>query len=638
MSAPPAGSREQRAAAAGIATEYEDWAHHPTPVAPDDVDAVLAAFGPVNAGPPPTVVVRDGRAPQGTVLLEDGSVLPAGAEVPVGYHRLQRPDGSEATLISAPAALRQPDGRLWGWAVQLWALRSARSWGRGDYRDLADVAVWAAERGADLVLVNPLHVAAPGHPVERSPYSPSSRRVHDVGSIAVDLLPEWEDAGRALRARVAALRPPQRVLIDPDEAWAAREAAFALLAPRDLEPPADPVVRQWCTWAALAEVHGADWRTWPAALQEPGPAADAAADEGRVAFHGWLQQRAAEQLTRAQQHARAAGMRVGIVHDLAVGVHPGGADAWALSTELVRGMTVGAPPDSFNQKGQDWQLPPLHPQRIAETGYAAFRDVVRAALHHGGGLRLDHVMGLWRLWWVPEGRTPDHGTYVSYDADAMLAVVAVEATRSGALVLGEDLGTVQPAVNERLAAEDVLGCDVLWFCTDPDTGAPLPSERWRARAAASISTHDLPTAYGWLAGEPVRVRAELGLLGVSREEEQARLDAEHAAWRALLVAEGLLERADAPDDAVVLALHRLVARTPARVVLAAFGDATGDLNQPNLPGTVPLRDPYPSWCLPVADRAGRPLGLETLRQHPGVAAVVAAVVAERAAPRPARRS
>jgi 4-alpha-glucanotransferase len=618
------------AAAAGVATSYENWAHQRVDVAPEAVRIALAALGGAPAaGPAATLVTRDGSWPEtGRLHLETGSILDPGAPVPLGYHQLERADGSVATVISAPPRVPQPrTGRVWGWAVQLYAMRSGRSWGIGDYEDLAVIAEQAAGQGADAVLVNPLHALAPVLPIERSPYSPSSRRMVNALAIAIDRLPEYAAATPALQARIAALRPPQRALIDHDEVWRAKSAALDLLAPSDLAVPQDdPSLLQWSVFAALSERLGPDWRLWPQELQVPGAAASAAADQRRVAVHAWVQQRCSEQLRSAQQRARAAGMRIGLVHDLAVGVHPGGADSWALADDLVRGVTVGAPPDGFNQLGQDWALPPFHPGRLAGTGYAAFRDVVRATLRHAGGLRVDHVMGLWRLWWVPEGRTADAGTYVRYDADAMLAVLALEAERAGALLVGEDLGTVEPAVAQRVAAEDLLGCDVLWFATSTaDDETPLPPQEWREQAVASISTHDLPTAAGWLAGEPARVRAALGLLGVPLAQEEARLAAEQRRWLGLLRAEGLLasEHDDPAPEAVtvVRAMHALLARARSRLALVAFGDATGDLRQPNMPGTVPGRSPYPSWAMPVADHHGRPLGLETLAGHPEVARV-----------------
>jgi 4-alpha-glucanotransferase len=305
------------------------------------------------------------------------------------------------------------------------------------------------------------------------------------------------------------------------------------------------------------------------------------------------------------------GMAVGVIHDLAVGVDAGGADAWALQDALALTTTVGAPPDSFNQQGQDWGLPPWRPDRLRELGYQPFRDVVRGVLRHAGGLRIDHVMGLFRLWWVPAGSTADQGTYVSYDADAMLGVLALEATRAGAVVVGEDLGTVEDRVRAALDATGVLGSSVLWFETDDD-GAVVPPAQWRSLALATVTTHDLPTAAGFLAEEQVRVRAELGQLGHSVEEELARVRKDRAALLEMLRSTGLLERY---DDDIVLAMHGALLDSPSRLVLAAFGDAVGDLRQPNLPGTV---DEYPNWRLPVADAAGRPLTLEQLLDDAGV--------------------
>jgi 4-alpha-glucanotransferase len=280
---------------------------------------------------------------------------------------------------------------------------------------------------------------------------------------------------------------------------------------------------------------------------------------------------------------------------------------------LAAGVTVGAPPDTFNQQGQDWGLPPWRPDRLAATGYAAYRDMLRAVLAHADGLRIDHVAGLWRLWWVPPGASPAQGTYVHYDAEAMLAALALEAHRAGAVVIGEDLGTVEPEVSEALAAQRMLGCAVLWFTRDEDApGTPLLAPQcWPQRAAASISTHDLPTAVGFLRGEHVRARAVLELLN-DEAAEWAQAAAERTELLALLRAEGLLTGENEED--VVVAMHALLARTPCRLLLASPYDAVGEIRQPNLPGTV---DEYPNWRLPL------PVTLEELRRDPRVERVVA---------------
>ncbi|MDT7569797.1 MAG: 4-alpha-glucanotransferase, partial [Pseudonocardiales bacterium] len=298
---------------------------------------------------------------------------------------------------------------------------------------------------------------------------------------------------------------------------------------------------------------------------------------------------------------------------------PEGADAWALADVLATGVSVGAPPDNFTPRGQDWGLPPWRPDRLAATGYAALRDMVRAVLVHADGLRIDHVAGLWRLWWIPPGEAPNRGTYVYYDADVMLAVLALEAHRAKATVVGEDLGTVEPEVTEALAANGMLGCAVSWFTRDesaPDEPL-LPAAQWPTRAAASLSTHDLPTAAGFLRGEHVQVRADLGLLP-DVPAEQAAADRERAERLALLRAEGLLPAEDIspePDEAtIILAMHRFLASTPSRLKLVSPYDVVAEPRQPNLPGTV---DEYPNWRLPL------PLTREQFSDDPRVAEIAA---------------
>ncbi len=606
----------------GVATTYEDWAHRTVEVGEEAVRWALDLLGPVDHAAPHTLTARPGSPVDGTVLLEDGGTLEVrtGDPVPTGYHQV-RHGGRTDHLIAAPAVLPDPlaGGRGWGWMVQLYSLRSATSWGAGDYGDLAALVTWAAGEGADLVLVNPLHARAPGLPPERSPYFPASRRFADQLSLSVELL--LDAVPDDVAARVRALRPPTGDLVDWDALARAKWAALQIIwestsAGERATEVVEPLLG-FAIWSALAEEHGRDSRQWPAELRGPGAVAGTTADTDRVSFHAWVQRRCDAQLEAAQHAARAAGMRIGLVHDLAVGVDPGGADAWALPDVLVQGAAVGAPPDGFNQLGQDWSLPPNHPDRLDASAHLALREVVRPVLRRGGGLRVDHALGLWRFWWVPAGRSAAEGTYVRSDADAALAVLAVEATRTGALIVGEDLGTVPGAVVQRLDAERVLGCDVLWFTVD-DEERPLPPERWRADAAASISTHDLPTAAGWWASEPVRVRAGLGLLGVPEAEEEERLAGERDRWLGLLRERGLVVGAHPTGREVVRGLHGLLAATPCRVVLASLGDAVGDLRQPNLPGTT---DEYPSWRLPVSDAAGHPLSLEQLAVSTDVAEV-----------------
>ncbi len=516
----------------------------------------------------------------------------------------------------------------WGWMVQLYAARSAASWGMGDYADLGTLARWGGELGADLLLVNPLHAATPVLPQVDSPYYPSSRRFRSPLYLRVEQPPEFAALPPAERERIAALAEQARAAgggdrIDRDAVFRAKTAALERLAAVDAGDQRRAAFAAWRDregrgvvdfgiFCALAERHGVPWQDWPPALRHPdAPAVAAARDElaaDRVAFHVWLQWLCDGQLADAQA-ATGAGMAVGIVHDLAVGVDPGGADAWALQDDLALGVTVGAPPDGFNQKGQDWRLPPLLPARLPATGYAPFRDMLRSVLRSAGGIRVDHVMGLWRLWWVPAGRSAAEGTYVRYPADALLGVLALEAERAGALVVGEDLGTVAAGVRETMAERGVLSSRVLYFeRVDDDPQQPrLPAADYPELALTSITTHDLPTAAGWWADEDVRVQTELDLYGsaTTPQAEAARKAGERADMLELLGSEGLLPDGEPDDEALVVAMHAFLARTPSLLVATGLGDALGDRRQPNMPGTT---DEYPNWRLPLA-RSG-PAGAE----------------------------
>jgi 4-alpha-glucanotransferase len=323
-----------------------------------------------------------------------------------------------------------------------------------------------------------------------------------------------------------------------------------------------------------------------------------------------LQELCRDQLAEVRQAAAAAGMPVGVVHDLPVGVRPGGADTWALRSAFAADVRVGAPPDAFNQQGQDWNLPPWRPDRLAELGYAPFRDMLRDILRHADGVRVDHVAGLWRLWWIPPGEPPARGTYVHYDAEAMLGILALEAHRAGAVVVGEDLGTVEPEVTATLHERGVLSSAVLWFQRDWDApGQPfLRPADWATESMASVSTHDLPTVAGWLSAEHVRVRARLGLLPGDEATELASAAADRAALVALLREQGI------PTDDLPAALYLLLGSSAARLLLTSPADVVGDTRQPNLPGTV---DQYPNWRIPL------PVTLEEFFADQGVRAVVA---------------
>jgi 4-alpha-glucanotransferase len=496
------------------------------------------------------------------------------------------------------------------------------------------VAWTTAEHGAGAILLNPLHAPGPTHPVQPSPYTPSSRRFANPLALCIEDLDVYPRADPDTRTEVDALRVDAHTpRIDYDLVWAAKRAALELLWRADGRPspleesPGNEALRDWATYCALAERHGGRWTTWPAALHDAAGSAVAALRRElapRVAFHAWVQQRCAEQLLAVRNAAKDAGMALGVLHDLAVGVDAEGADAWALADVLAGEARIGAPPDAFSPHGQDWSLPPWRPDRLAATGYSAVRDMLRAVLTHADGVRIDHVAGLWRLWWIPPGEGPDRGTYVHYDADVMLAVLALEAHRADAVVIGEDLGTVEPEVTQTLADNGMLGCAVSWFTRDESTpGQPLlRSAKWPSRVAASISTHDLPTAAGFLRAEHVRARAELGLLD-DAAAAQAAAEEERAEWLALLRSEGLLALREnqatgsggAPDESLIIeAMHRFLAATPSRLKLVSPYDVLAEPRQPNLPGTV---DQYPNWRLPL------PEPLEQLRTDPRIARIAA---------------
>ncbi len=561
-------------------------------------------------------------------------LVPAG--LPLGWHRLvaevgegQTASTHESVLVVTPASLGSVTARdetpKTGVMAQVYQLRSQRSWGVGDLRDLKTLSTWAAGQGADFVLVNPFHASAPVSPVEPSPYLPTTRQFRDPSLIDISRIPGIRElsAEHAEDVLVLAWQARQQLQddrIDRDASFAARDQALRIIHPVDLkirdrrrefgafcEAQGSALVR-FATYCAIATVHGADWTAWPAELHDPeSSAVRAFRDEHGedVDYFRWLQWVLDEQLAAVQERAKEAGMSIGIMHDLAVGVHPTGADSWAMPSALARGVTVGAPPDMFNQRGQNWSQPPLRPDRMEELAYAPFRDMVRAALRHGGALRIDHILGLFRLWWIPKGASAADGAYVSYDEDALLGILALEAECAGALIVGEDMGVVPPHTRAKLLEYDLDGTSVLWFELD-EHGAPIPPEQFRVRCLASVTTHDLPPTTGYLALDHVTLRDRLGLLTDPVEQEREREREVIARMRDALIQRGFAS-SDAGERELVLALHRYLAASSARLFGVSVADLAEDRRPVNQPGT---HEEYPNWQVPLTGANGQIMLLE----------------------------
>jgi len=589
----------------GIEAGYTDvhgrW--HESP--PATVDAILRAMGAdgrpeppgTGASAPVRVTRPDGRSAlegRWELRTEDGATAEVEGRLPplpLGYHTLTALDGGRVVRLVASPGLCHPAalGRAWGWAVQLYALRSAGSWGMGDLEDLRRLGRLAASQGAAVCLLNPLHASWPGLPQEPSPYSPSSRCFRNPLYLRVE-----GDGGEGLN---------HSARIDRDGAWKAKMVALERLFEdcTDSEGSGDssglaryraemgPALEGYATFCALSEVLGRPWTSWPEAVRRPdgpGVAAFAAEHARRVDFHAWLQWQLDGQLA-------AAGAGVDLVHDLAIGVDPAGADAWWWQDAFALGVRVGAPPDEFNTAGQDWGLPPFDPWRLGQAGYEPFIQTVRAGLRHAGGIRIDHVMGLFRLFWIPEGGGPADGAYVRYPWADLLDILALESVRAGAFVVGEDLGTVEPEVRAELAARNVLSYRLVWF----EEGPP---SRYPAQAMAAVTTHDLPT-----------------VAGVWRRTDQGEgVDELRSRLKGLV---GLDD--DAGVGEVVAAAHSRLAEAASTLVVATLEDALEVEQRPNRPGTL---DPA-NWSTPL------PLTLEEIEVDPRVAAVAEALDRRRTA-------
>ena len=554
-------------------------------------------------------------------LTESRILLPP--DLPLGYHRLwvQQEDGEryDCGLVVAPRRLPEAP-RGWGLAIQLYSVRSRRSWGLGDLEDLADLGVWAAdELGADFLLVNPLHAAALCAPLENSPYLPATRRFGHPIYIRPEKVQEHAYLSRADSHVVADIadglreRNTSAQLLDRDAVWEGKREALE----RIFEVPRSPArevafkafleeegedLQAYAQWCVLAEQFGPRWDEWPA------EAATITPDAHRVLYYAWLQWIFDEQLEDAQRQLLAAGMKLGIVQDLAIGVHPFGADTWAVGDLLTQGFRVGAPPDMFSPQGQDWSQPPLNPVELEKAEYRPVRDILRFVMRHAGGLRIDHIIGLFRLWWIPPGAPPMDGTYVRYDHQALIDILCLEAKRAGVTLIGEDLGTVEPWARDVLSDHGILGTTVLLFERDGD-GVHDPNG-WRTECLASVTVHDLPPTAQYLSAAHIRLWDQLGIL--DRPLAQALDDQrrEVAVWVDILRREGLLSPNETPSmSQITIGMHRLMSRAPSRLLCLSLVDGVGDLNTQNQPGT---DTEYPNWRQPLTDTEGESVLIEDL--------------------------
>lgn len=572
----------------GIDPGYEDcdrkWCDTPE----DTRRAILEAMG-VEGDPEPPVphvkVVKSGRKSglrgPGELQLEDGRTLGVDGEVPrdlpTGYHLFQKAGRRPYRLIVTPGRCYLPARiRLWGWAAQLYALRSAQSWGIGDLEDLRALAEWSAhELGAGLIMVNPLGAAAPGLPQQASPYYPCSRRFRNPIYLRIEERPELEHLAAAARSL------NQRRLIDRERVFELKMQALAHLWERfdgDTRFEAyrreqGAPLRQFAVFCSLSEQFLSGWQCWPSAYRDPAsPEVERFArdHESRVHFHEWVQWLIDVQLARCSEP-------LAIMQDLPVGVDPAGADAWAWQDVLASRFSFGAPPDPFAASGQDWGLPPFIPHKLRAAGYEPFVQTIRAAMRHAAALRLDHAMGLFRLFWIPRGASAAQGAYVRYPADDLLGIIALESHRAKAIVVGEDLGTVEDGVREKLLAHNVFLSRVLWFESD------APS-RYPRQSMASLTTHDLPTVAGVWTGFDLQAQKNAGLNPNVESIERMR---EHLCELTSL-------RDGAKPREVIARAYEMLGQAPSMLITASLEDAQAVEERPNMPSTL---DRWPNWSL-----------------------------------------
>ncbi|MCY7380009.1 MAG: 4-alpha-glucanotransferase [Gemmatimonadaceae bacterium] len=554
---------------------------------------------------------------------------------PLGYHDLTIVfEGAGKTrratqrLIVVPSQCVAPEMRLrgqrgFGITANLYTVRSARNWGAGDFGDLGVMAEWLAHHGGAFVGVNPLH-ALRNDGYDVSPYSPISRlfrnplylRTDDIPELAHDAHARERIASPEFQAALAELRDAE--MLDYGGIMALRAPALESLhrtfverevggnSPRAREytqyvEREDPQLTQFATFMAIAEREGPDARQWPHELRDPRSEAVAQMRRQlaeRVDYHRWLQFETDHQLGHAALAASRAGLALGLYQDLAVGSAASGADVWANPDLFVQGATVGAPPDMYSDEGQNWGLPAINPHVLRATGYDYWVRLLRAGFRHTGALRIDHALGLFRMFWVPLGQSARHGAYMTSFSEELFGILALESARHGALVVGEDLGTVPPEVPGVLARWGVLGSKVQVFERDFVTGRFNPASNYPRMALTTVNTHDLPPLVGWMEGRDIALRNELGDLGDPAQAAGMRESrwSDRIALVDSLIQHGLLPesaRDNVTSDALIAAVHAFIRRTPSALVGLALDDLAHEQTPVNIPGI--WQDRYPSW-------------------------------------------
>lgn len=571
------------------------------------------------------------------IIAEDGTVTPAQLETAphgaklgslekAGYHALELGD-DRVTLAVAPSrcftlADIADSERLWGLTVQTYGLRSAGDCDIGDMGGVAALAREAAKLTADALALSPMHALFAANPNAYSPYSPSSRLFYNPLLADPRALFGNERVQKALARAGAPAEIDKRAdcsLIDWPKASAIKlrllRCLFDDFCSTDLaDGPSDlgDEFRKFCdAGGALLRGHavfealhatrmrvdgpGTHWRMWPASLRSPHSEEVerfARENERDVQFYCFLQWLADRSLAAAQQAAKNAGMRIGLISDLAVGTSNDGSHAWVNQHDVLSDLQIGAPPDLYNMNGQNWGLTTFSPWALRSGGFTPFIATLRAALRHAGGVRIDHAMGLLRLWVIPNGASPREGAYLAYPIDDLLRLTALESHRHKAIIIGEDLGTVPAGFRQLLSQTGIYGMQVLWF--ERQKTRFLPPQDWSANAAAMTSTHDLPTVAGWWQGHDIETRERLDPTANSNNEKAIRQNDRKALWRSLIrakAASGEMPSPSEPYRAVNAAL-KFVAQTPCRIALIPLEDALGLEEQPNLPGTI---DEHPNW-------------------------------------------